>query len=351
MSRCSCGNPAEYPSSLCARCAALRTLELPSGASDAQIKTAYHTMVKVWHPDRFPGDDKLRKTAEERLKAINSAYLVLSVPAQKKAEEPAAPSAGTEKAEWQRPWEPARTTPYTTQPQSPAPSPAPKPAPALRGLRQWLLVLACASFGCALLLWLIDTRFSPKPSMAASAPSTVSAAPANPPAAEAVTSSPAERPAAKAPPAGKAPSARSSSSQPSGANPSDILHAQPYITVGLTRDEVVAIAGQPTSSADDKLVYKDSEIDLKDGKVTGWKIDSATSPLRVKLWPDAYVDSTLRFFSVDSTRNDVLEVQGTPTTLASDMFGYGSSEVYFRNNRVVSWKNDPDSVQLRAVHR
>jgi hypothetical protein len=33
---------------------------------------------------------------------------------------------------------------------------------------------------------------------------------------------------------------------------------------------------------------------------------------------------------------------------SEDKFGYGGSEVYFQNRRVVRWKNDPDSISLHA---
>jgi hypothetical protein len=114
---------------------------------------------------------------------------------------------------------------------------------------------------------------------------------------------------------------------------------------------VLLTAGDPTSSSPDKLVYPGSELYLKDDKVAGWKIDPGASSLRVKLWPDAPVDPDLDAFTVGSTKNDVLVVQGTPTSFSENTFGYGGSEVYFQRNRVVSWKEDPASVRLRAVRR
>src|SRR5580658_3708421 len=86
MNVCLCGIEAEEGSALCARCAALRILELPASAMPEEIKAAYHLLVKVWHPDRFQGDKKLSVAAEEKLKAINSAYLTLTSPAEKKRE-------------------------------------------------------------------------------------------------------------------------------------------------------------------------------------------------------------------------------------------------------------------------
>jgi hypothetical protein len=123
---------------------------------------------------------------------------------------------------------------------------------------------------------------------------------------------------------------------------------KPYVTVGSTQDEVLAQQGTPTASSEDKLVYGNSELYLKDGRVVGWRIDPFTSPIRVKLWPQSSVDPDLEFFTVNSTKDEVLVVQGTPTKFSEDKFEYGDSVVFFNNNRVVNWKNDPGSVPLRA---
>jgi hypothetical protein len=56
---------------------ALDVLALRSGASAVEIKGAYRDLVKVWHPDRFGSDPGLREKAEDKLKQINQAYLVL----------------------------------------------------------------------------------------------------------------------------------------------------------------------------------------------------------------------------------------------------------------------------------
>ncbi len=52
---------------------ALRVLGLPRGASPEEIKTAWRDLAKVWHPDRFPNDERLRLKAGENLKRINEA--------------------------------------------------------------------------------------------------------------------------------------------------------------------------------------------------------------------------------------------------------------------------------------
>jgi hypothetical protein len=56
---------------------ALDVLALKPGATSVEIKDAYRDLVKVWHPDRFGSDARLRQKAENKLKEINKAYRVL----------------------------------------------------------------------------------------------------------------------------------------------------------------------------------------------------------------------------------------------------------------------------------
>lgn len=53
-------------------------LELDSTATPQEVKQAWREMAKVWHPDRFPNEPKLQHRGQEKLKAINAAYDLLS---------------------------------------------------------------------------------------------------------------------------------------------------------------------------------------------------------------------------------------------------------------------------------
>lgn len=53
---------------------AYELLEIGRESTLEQVREAYKDQVNVWHPDRFPGNPRLRVKAEEKLKDINLAY-------------------------------------------------------------------------------------------------------------------------------------------------------------------------------------------------------------------------------------------------------------------------------------
>ena len=53
---------------------ALRILGLPAGSSAEDIRMAWLDLARVWHPDRFPNDERLRKKADNKLGEVNEAY-------------------------------------------------------------------------------------------------------------------------------------------------------------------------------------------------------------------------------------------------------------------------------------
>merc|ERR1711871_374998 len=52
-------------------------LDVPRNASAEELREAYLTKVKQWHPDRFPATDPKRLLAEIKLKELNRAYETL----------------------------------------------------------------------------------------------------------------------------------------------------------------------------------------------------------------------------------------------------------------------------------
>ena len=55
-------------------CRCIEILGLKPGASQEEVNQAYRDLANVWHPDRFVGNPRLQKKAEEKIKEINAAY-------------------------------------------------------------------------------------------------------------------------------------------------------------------------------------------------------------------------------------------------------------------------------------
>ena len=109
-----------------------------------------------------------------------------------------------------------------------------------------------------------------------------------------------------------------------------------YFTKGSTRDEVIAIQGTPDHYRDHgrELRYGESRVTFEKGRVVSWH-QHADTPLKAKLLPEVFSDAT--HFTYNSTRDEVLSVQGTPTHFGENTLHYGYSTVQFKDNRVVGW--------------
>jgi len=324
----------------CERCEALHVLGLGLDALEPEIRKAHRALAELSRPERFQDNEELKNSAADKLQDINSAFEFLT-------------ATSTERGQLQRP----KYLSISTQPSSTAsqnapakveaaatvasadnatPLAIPKPIP----LRQhWQkakviykrtrLFLRIAAVLVVLLtgesIWTF-LRANHSDQVAS-----VSDQPSN--------SKPSDSPAVQSAP-------------PNVSNPRPIkIPAAPeqiltYITVGTTKAEVLAQQGPPTSSSQNLLIYGRSSLYFKDDRVIGWRIDTASTPIRVKLWPHSYVDPKQAHYSIGSSKDEVLAVQGTPTAFTEDRFEYGDSVVYFRNDKVVSWKEDPKSTPL-----
>jgi curved DNA-binding protein CbpA len=354
MANCSCGNLAEENSTRCTRCNAFQILELDPKAGAQEIHSAFEVLSKAWDPGRFQDDAKMKAMAEEKLKAITAAYSLLkrgSIQAEpfharavRQAEAVSARAAN----------EQASGLGYSEAANRRLPLPMP-------------LLIGCGVLVVGVVAgWLL---FKPLDSMLMEMPvvgkiytecrgeirdgiqkmkdkldigtgsseaASVSGETSSSPAPDQQTQ---EKTAFSAHTTSQGNAGRTANRQSNDHN-----HSQgrvlPLITAGLTKSEVISIQGEPTAETDDELDYGNSKLFFSGGVLNGWRIDPA-SGIRVKLWPDAMVDPSVRSFGLGSTKNEVLAVQGTPTMFSQSTFGYGRSEVYFQYGKVVGWKDDP----------
>jgi hypothetical protein len=115
-----------------------------------------------------------------------------------------------------------------------------------------------------------------------------------------------------------------------------------YVTVGSTYDAVRAIHGTPTWATDRVWEYGGSRLYFKAGHVIGWDIWPG-SPLKVQLLPATSINPVPASFTIGSTKDEVLAVQGTPTKVTERLWEYGASRVFFTDNRVTRWEAWPGS--------
>lgn len=126
-----------------------------------------------------------------------------------------------------------------------------------------------------------------------------------------------------------------------------------YFTVGSTKDEVLAVQGTPTRLSDTQWAYGLSHVTFQNGRVTSWYVSPVNS-LHATMMPDNEADAaTARgrgYFTVGSTKDEVLGVQGTPTSFSGAQWTYGLSHVSFQNGRVVSWYISPvNSLRVKML--
>jgi hypothetical protein len=346
-------------------------------ALENEIRSAYRLLAKAWQPEGFQDDPALKEAAETKLKDVQTAFdfLTLTSTDRAQAKRPvylssklaaapllpgAVPAAQVARAGSVA--TPPAPIPIAAALPAAAPEEAPPPGlwPKIKSLLM-ITAVALVILRVGYVLYVLKAPTAPGGPVATFNGSTHGIAAQLP---EKKILDAVEQAWKRLAPSNSAPVAGPETGQPLPSNAKSrqpqtthsAAHAtqpatiklKPYVTVGSTRDEVLAQQGTPTASSEDKLVYGTSELYLKEGRVVGWRIDPSSSPIRVKLWPQSPVDPDLEFFTVNSTKDEVLVVQGTPTEFSEDTFKYGDSVVFFSRNRVVNWKNDPGSVPLRA---
>jgi len=370
MNTCSCGNLVDSRYKQCPRCEAVAVLGIAPDAPEMEIRSAYRLLAKAWNPEKFQDDQKLKEAAEEKQKDITTAFYFLT-------------ATSTEHSRDERPCYVSRgktsevqSAPGKVSASSQAPVFNPRASSLMQSgdeiktcVRIWpklKLFLKIAALICAFFLggsiWTGFRGHNTGSTQAANAKVSDPRAGEETPVETFLDEI--KKDLESLDPRESAQSTDPQTDQPASRNVTRVqtgkIHTaasnvqpaaniiRPYVTVGSTRDEVLAQQGTPTASSEDKLIYGKSELYFKNGAVAGWRIDPDSSAIRVKVWPQYTINPSPEYFTVGSSRDTVLAVQGTPTALTEDKYEYGGSEVDFRNNKVVGWKNDPASTPLRA---
>lgn len=356
-----------------------RILDLEPGATLAEVKISYRELVKVWHPDRFPNDPKFQKKGAEKLKQINAAYERIC----NYGSGHASRSSTSKKANSQQSAKNAHATKSTNStdnrsnseqeiPRQPSrPSPKTTSSPSQDKRRKFIpIAIAIGILFIIKLLFTSDDRtrhstkdYSSPPSAqqtelikllpdnishvsqehtvvdSKQEPVEVSPSPTKPLPDSTFRDTPPNlesnvpilEPVNKQEPLSPIFDTKRSK------YPSD--NGDRFFTVGSTKDEVIAVRGTPYSSSETKFYYDgEGAVFFENDRVVGWDYVGLrpSRPFGAKLLPSAKVEPK-EFFTLGSTKDEILAVQGTPTKFSDKTFEYNNSSITFTDGKVTAW--------------
>jgi hypothetical protein len=99
---------------------------------------------------------------------------------------------------------------------------------------------------------------------------------------------------------------------------------------------VLTIQGTPTYFSERVWEYGPSRVYFENARVVRWT-EGPREPLKARLLPVSVPETVPPYFTVGSTNDEVLAIQGLPTQFTEHVGEYGYSRVYFADNRVVRW--------------
>lgn len=107
-----------------------------------------------------------------------------------------------------------------------------------------------------------------------------------------------------------------------------------FFTLGSTKDDVLRVQGTPTRIEGNRWYYGFSEVRFKGGAVEDY--DNYFGNLKVRILPSEVTEATSpqNYFTIGSSQNEVLAVQGTPTSIQGNFWFYHLSNILFRDGKV-----------------
>jgi hypothetical protein len=339
-----------------------RILGLKPGASPADARSAYKSLVKIWHPDRFPENSREQRQAEEKLKAINTAYQRI------RADWAAPPYGNHQKPAGTAASRSPDSSDFTSTAETGKGNQHPGTfgglifrgaADSLANLwrlwadnKAWLrgAILTIASILLALLWigsvplphWKHDIFNDSPPDLGPQTTPSVQNPTAPAPSGRAALEQ--DKPAQqRRPPAGQVPPAREGPRRV----PESLSGEKAFFTLGSLKQDVLRVQGKPHKIYGQTWVYGLSDVSFKEGRV--WRYNNFDGSLNLRLLPASHAFSGRRpaFFSLGATQDEVLEVQGTPTRVDSTKWYYGFSEISFKDGRVIGFNNFFNTLMIK----
>jgi outer membrane protein assembly factor BamE (lipoprotein component of BamABCDE complex) len=113
-----------------------------------------------------------------------------------------------------------------------------------------------------------------------------------------------------------------------------------HITLGSTKEQVKQVMGPPTSLNDNRWGYDFSSVNFEGDFVVGWS--NISDNLKIKL--GVKVENTT--FTLGTSKEPVIKAMGTPTDISYNRWGYDYSSIIFEGDEVVGWSNISDNIQV-----
>jgi hypothetical protein len=107
-----------------------------------------------------------------------------------------------------------------------------------------------------------------------------------------------------------------------------------YITIGSSENDVLRVQGTPSKVEGEKWYYGFAELRFKNGNIREY--DNYFGNLKVRLLPSksSGIEQRKNCFTIGSTPDEVLAVQGTPTGIHGNTWSFSFSSVSFRDGKV-----------------
>ncbi len=377
--------PSETPSE-----ADFRILGLEPGSELSEVRRAYLALVKKWHPDRHQSQSyETQALAEKKFREIDEAYRRISRNRQKTPRAPRTPAKAA--SQWPGP-DAARR--LKTKLRSSA-NARERTTIAIRPFSGAKIILPILLFATVVFILMqlpsffpdsaVDTETSQVAENPTGDQAPDSLQPSQPPVPQSPDdlSAPAD-PAHPPPPPALLESAPSNSFFTLGSTTSEVLEAQGapervqgqtwtyglsdiqfkngrvwkfnnfdgslrvrmlpeapqdqavrgHVTIGSTEDEVLLVQGTPTRVEGNRWFYGFSELVFKTGHVAEY--DNYFGNLKIVLIPSAPSgpENPGNSFTIGSTPDQVLAVQGTPTSVHGNRWSFNFAAVSFREGKV-----------------
>ncbi|MGI8423724.1 MAG: hypothetical protein ACR2NO_06375 [Chloroflexota bacterium] len=126
--------------------------------------------------------------------------------------------------------------------------------------------------------------------------------------------------------------------------PAPGTQAKSAFTVGDSKDMVIATQGSPTSFSNTQWFFGCSYVNFRNDAVTDWS--NCNAGLKARLIPAPGTQSP-GYFTVGSTKDQVLVAQGSPTSFSDTQWFFGCSYVNFSDGKVKDWSNCNSGLKVR----